>query len=218
MPEFSLLDAMAGMTKTDMGEVLPEGMYPMEVIECKYAQSAKKGTPGWTYKAVITDGEFKDETLEGTAWFSKTKGGLQLFWTQMRALGITVEWMNAVKPSNEQVADAMVHAKFMGNVGIERPEPGQQGRTRNRLIAETALDGEPAQEESVDSSFDEGGDIMVDDLFTGAPVEETAPAVEDPGADDGTAPGPDGSAGETAVPLPPADALPDDSGEDDPWK
>lgn len=221
MPEFSLIDAMAGMSKTDMGELLPDGLYPMEAVEVNYLQSTKKGTPGWRYKAVITDGEFKDETLEGTAWFSKTKGGLALFWQQMRALGITVEWMNAVKPSNDQIAEAATHAKFMGNVGTERPEPGQQGRTRNRLIAETPLDdgGGGGDQSTPEPEYDEGGDVLVDDLFAG--TEEAAPdaAADDPGADDGSAPGPDGSAGEAAEPLPEAEAaLPAADEEDDPWK
>lgn len=212
MPEFSLSDAMAGMSKTDMGELLPDGVYPMEVIECTYAQSAKKGTPGWKFKSVITDGEFKDETLEGDAWFSKTKGGLQLFWQQMRALGITVEWMNALKPTNEQIAEAMVHAKFLGEVSTEKPKPGEQGRTRNRLIAQGALESTDPMD-TPESSYDEGGDVLVDDLFAGADVEQPA-AVEDPGADDGTKPGPDGSAGEPAAALPPATAA---EAWDDPW-
>ena len=214
MPEFSLLDALAGLSKTDLGEVLPDGLYPMRVIECSYAQSAKKGTPGWTYKAEITDGEFKGETLEGTAWFSQTKGGLSLFWQQMQALGVTVEWMQATRATNDQVAEAIRGARFMGSVGVETPAPGQQGRVRNRLIAQTAITDEFAGADGgqPESDVNESGDVLVDDLFTGA--GEDVAAEPDPGADNPDAPGPDGSAGEPATPL--FAAAEDD--EDDPWK
>ena len=231
MPEFDLADALAGLSKTQLGEVVEPGLYPMRVESCEYAMSKNKGTPGWTYKAVVTDGELEGEVFEGTAWWSAKPRGTELYWQQMTALGVTLEWVQAVKPTNEQIAEAIVGARFMGDVGIEEPQPGTRQRRRNRLIAHSAIAQEGGEQSYAEPEVDSSGEVLVDDLFTGADVAPddtvavSAPsadteAVEGPTGDldDPSVPGPDGTAGEEATPLAEPAAGPDAANDpDDPW-
>lgn len=232
MAEFDLADALGGLSKTALGELLPEGVYPMRVESSEYTVSKNKGTSGWIYRAVITDGEFAGEQVEGTAWWSAKPRGTQLYWQQMTALGVTLEWVQATRPSPEQIAESLLGAHFMGDVGIEEPPAGSRMRKRNRLIALSAIVDESAAADAdgYGQAEDDGsGEVLQDDLFTEPAAEDQAasPAavdVEPQGPtgdlDDPSLPSPDGTAGDQAVALdaPAADAVADpNSTEDDPW-
>jgi len=225
MAEFNLLDALSGLSKTDLGELLPEGMYPMVVDSCEYQVSKNKGTPGWTYKATITDGEFEGEHLEGTAWYSKTTRGMQLYWQQMQALGVTLPWVQATNPGPEDIAKSIVGARFMGDVGIEEPQAGSRQRRRNRLIASTAIADDAGDNGYPEAEVDASGEVLVDDIFTEGPAVDVPgqePEPEGPSGDldDPTLPSPDGTAGDAAVPLT-DEAAPEVAAAagdpDDPW-
>lgn len=205
MPEFSLADQLKGLSRTQKGGVIPEtkrGEEPLfRVTKCTFEYSSKKGTPGWTYEAVILDeGEFQGEKLSGTAYF--TAKGASMFLMQMEAFGISEEDMSETEdhpaPTNEQIAQMIDGAIFKGQIKVDQQ---QGGRPRNQLIAVEPGDSSGGFETL------EGGE----DDFGG--LDEFASVAASDGADDPAIPDPDGTAGAEVASLPVAD----DADADDPW-
>ncbi len=187
MAEFSLRDQMAGLSRTQRGETIPEQKNIL--LRCTTAQhtvSKNKGTHGIEYTGLILEGEFEGEEMTGTAWYStRTKNSVPFFMSQLYALGITPADVDS-GATMDQLAEKAIGAIFRGTVSEEKAD-GKGGRARNQLIAES-FEGGDTVIETLDAS---GGE---DDL--GGLEEFVPPPVpaDDP-ADDGSAPDPDGTAG-----------------------
>lgn len=197
--EFSLKDALAGMTEAQKGGVFAEQDAVMKCVEAEYIISAKKGTKGWRYVGEFLEGENQGETVEGTAWYStRTKNSIPFMLGQMYALGITDGMISEL--GNEDLAAAMVGAIFKGRVSIDVQN---NGRKRNQLVAQEALGGDDAEAGELGGGVDELGF----DEFTSASADVSA-VDEDPAITAANAAPPlDATGDDVPVALPEEDPL-----------
>lgn len=195
---FSLADALDGLTPKQRGDVMKEQEVIAVVQTAEYGKSKQKQTDQWSFEALMVDGEWEGETLEGTIYWS-TKAATMA--TQaFAALGVDQEWIMSHRPTPDQIADKMVGAKFVGRVTVDE----YRGRKRNRIEPKDYLGHESGGAQDYQGLEEFGAE-------TASAAAANPAAVTPPAASKSEVP--NGTAGATPTDLPAGD----DADADDLW-
>lgn len=212
----AIADADAG---SDFGELIPVNDYVVRVEKSEYVK-ASTGSPMVKLTLAIVGGPYDGRYL-WTNLVSKpgSEGSRKMFAVNVRALGLTDEWLLSNKPSLPQVAEVLKGRSCKITVAHE----DYQGSKRAQVKNMKRLDGAtPTAPPVVGGSTPGVPNIPTPSPAPAAPVPAPAPAAPAPPAPPAPAPAPapapeappapapelDSSAVVTAPPAPPAPPAP----------
>lgn len=189
---FNLAAALNELTPKQRGEVMKEQEIIAVIQTAEYGKSKGKQTDQWKFEALMLDGPWEGETLEGTIYW--TTKAAQMATQQLAACGVTQDWIMENQPDPDTIADKMVGAKFVGRVTVDE----YMGRKRNRIEPKEYLGHEEGESYGGLEEFASGGGDDASSKPASVTKEEA----------------PDGTAGATPTDLGGDDATAD---SDDLW-
>lgn len=157
---------------------IPEvGKYLFEVVTAEY-QVSKNGVPNINMRLRFVDGKYQNQSLFYTLYYSKkSDAGISMFWRQIKAIGVSHEWIRENRATLEDAAKHVVGARFEGRLTHRE----FNGENTANIFAQKFVDFNEDARVGLDSSSGDtvvGGSTLDDDDDDGAPAAPAAAPAE----------------------------------------
>lgn len=107
-------------------EALPRGQYPCQIVECEFGYSQSKGTPMWTLRLEVSEGEYSGRILFTHLVFAGAGMGI----TKANLKRIAPELLaGPFDPTDEGIMESMLGKQIKARVTVRQ----YQGEARNNV-------------------------------------------------------------------------------------
>lgn len=177
---FNLAEELESLDPELTSNTLPEpGTYLFEVVSGEFRVS-KNGVPNINMRVQFADGRYKGRSEFLTIYYSKkSPESISMFWRQLKAVGVTNEWITEKKATLADAALQTVGARFNGSLKIREFRGNDEVSIFPNKFVEFNEDARSGLDETAaDTSVAALPDL--DDEEPAAQEQERVPLTKDP--------------------------------------